>query len=234
MAKSIYILSLIAVFLFFTVESTAQIEKKSNFSFGIGKPMHPDMDIDEKGLLLALNYRHNLTRFFNWSVFLHRTTANSELDFFDDKDRLIEYVNSSELFGIATDWNSIETYSLGLRLHFPFINNSKHYFSISGAYGFYTSKSTGQGFSEVTTTSRFTLDGEFIDSMITDVVTAERSAVKTEPFIMPALEYHYTFNNDYSVGIEANFLLDQDSEGITTHPVLANYYSFSLLLGKRF
>lgn len=55
---------------------------KSNLSFGVGIPTHPDMDIDQNGLFLGLNYRRNSNKVFNWGIFLLRSSANSELDFF--------------------------------------------------------------------------------------------------------------------------------------------------------
>jgi hypothetical protein len=212
----------------------AQGKLKSNLFLGIGRPTHPDMDFNENRLLLSLNYRHNFSKVLNWSLFVQRTSANSELDFINNKPRLLEYVNSSDKFGISSDWNSIQTYSFGGSLNLVFINKSKHYFSLNLGAGFYTSKSTKQDFSEVTTQSTFTPQGEFISSEITDFVVETDEATKTEPFIMPSLQYQYIFKNNYILGVGVDLLLDQDSDAITSHPVLANFYSFNIHFGKAF
>lgn len=223
------------LFVFFSsLVITAQEMEKSNLYLGLGYPTHTDMDIRENNFLISLGYRHNFSRFFNWSVFLNRVTANSKLDFFNDKERVLALLNSSDSFGVGTNWSQIETYALGASLHFAFINKEKHFFSVSLGAGYYTSKSSRQFFEEITIESTFTPEGEFIESRITDFVGAEDVATKTEPFIVPALQYQYTLRNKYFIGTEVSFLLDQDSSAVTTNPVLANYYSVSLQFGKRF
>ena len=208
---------------------------KSNLAFGVGIPTHPDMDIDENGLFLSLNYRRNSSRVFNWGGFLLRSSANSELDFFEDTSRMLEYLNSpNPPGGIGTSWAKIETYAVGLQFHFNVLNRSKHFLSFSGGVGYYTSHSSNQRLVEVTEESLFTIEGEFISSSITDFEGEARSERKTEPFIMPAITYQYIFKNDFFVGAEANLFLDMDSQELTQHPVLANFYSFNLYFGKRF
>lgn len=205
---------------------------KSNVSFGIGIPTHPDMVINDNALFLSLSYRRNFSKMVNWGVFLLRSSASSELDFFEDKERMLEYLNSAGGFGAS--WSKIETFALGGQLHVNFINRQRHYFSFSAGIGFYTSESSDQRLSEVTQESIFTEDGEFISSTITDFEGETRSQRKTELFVMPVLTYQYTFPANYFLGVEANLLLDMDTQELTQHPVLANFYSFSLHFGKRF
>jgi hypothetical protein len=208
---------------------------KSNLSLGIGLPTHPDMDVNENGLFLSLNYRRNFSKVFNWGVFFLRSSANSELDFFEDKQQMLEYLNSPDAtIGLGLSPSKIETYALGGQLHVNFINRHRHFLSFSGGVGFYSSISSNQRLSEVTIDSLFTEDGEFISSSITDFEGEARSERKTELLIMPALNYQYLFKNNYFLGLEANLLLDMDSQELTQHPVLANFYSFNLHFGKRF
>lgn len=208
---------------------------RSNLSFGIGIPTHPDMDTNENGLYLSLNYRRNFSRVFNWGVLLLRSSANSELDFFDDKQRVLDYMNSSKAgIGPGMSPSRIETYAFGGQLHVNFINRQRHFLSFSTGIGFYTSKSSDQRLSEVTQESIFTLEGEFISSSFTDFEGETRSQRKTELFIIPALNYQYFFRSNYFLGAEVNLLLDMDSQELTRHPVLANFYSFNLHFGKRF
>lgn len=224
-------------FLLFFISSNclfAQNRLKSNLFLGIGRPTHPDMDFNENRLLLSLNYRHNFSKVLNWSVFIQRTSANSELDFINDKPRLLDYVNSSDKFGIGGRWSSIETYSIGTSLNLVFINKVKHYFSLNFGVGFYTSNSTSQFFKEISFTTVTSPEGELISSEITDFVVETDKATKTEPFIMPSLQYQYIFKNNYILGVGVDLLLDQDSDAITSHPVLANFYSFNIHFGKAF
>jgi hypothetical protein len=193
------------------------------------------MDIDQNGLFLGLNYRRNSNKVFNWGIFLLRSSANSELDFFEDTERLLDHLNSrGSSGGIGSSWAKIETHAMGGELHINFINRPRHFLSLGAGLGFYTSRSTNQRFSEVTETSVFTEDGEFISSSITSIKRQTRSQRKTEPFVKPALNYQYIFASNYFMGVEANLLLDLDSQELTQHPVLANFYSFNLCLGKRF
>lgn len=230
MKKSIIILLVTLVF----NGLYSQDRLKSNLFLGIGRPTHPDMDFNENRFLLSLNYRHNFSKILNWSVFVQRTSANSELDFINDKPRLIEYVNSSDRFGIGGRWSSIQTYSFGASLSLVFINKAKHYFSLNFGGGLYTSNSTSQFFKEISFTTITSPQGELISSEITDFVIETDKAKKTEPFIMPALQYQYIFKNNYILGVGVNLLLDRDSDGLTSHPVLANFYSFNVHLGKAF
>jgi len=208
---------------------------KSHLSFGVGIPTHPDMDIDENGLFASLNYRRKLSKVFHWGGFLLRSSANSELDFFEDTSRMLEYLNSPDAAGgIGTSWAKIETYALGLQFHLNAINRPRNYVSFSAGIGYYTSYSSNQRLVEVTEESFFTAEGEFISASITDFKGETRSERKTEPFIMPAITYQYHFKRGVSMGAEVNLLLDMDSQELTQHPVLANFYSFNLYFGKRF
>lgn len=215
---------------------SCQVDRpKSNVSLGLGMPTHPDMDINENGLFLSLNYRRNFSKVFNWGVIFLRSSANSELDFFEEKQQMLEYMNSQDAtIGLGLSPSKIETYALGGQLHVNFINRHRHFLSFSGGIGFYSSLSSHQRLTEVTIDSIFTEDGEFISSTITGFEGETRSERKTELFFMPALTCQFIFKSNYFVGAEANLLLDMDSRELTQHPVLANFYSFNLHFGKRF
>ena len=208
---------------------------KSNLAFGIGIPTHPDMDINKNRLFLSLNYRRNSGKVFNWGGFLLRSSANSELDFFEDESRMLEYLNSPNASGgIGTSWSKIETYALGAQFHMNAINHPRHFLSLSGGVGYYTSLSSNQRIVEVTEESIFTPEGEFLSSSIIEFEGEQRSERKTELFVMPAITYQYIWKSDFFVGAGANLLLDMDTQELTQHPVLANFYSFNLYFGKRF
>lgn len=208
---------------------------KSHLAFGIGIPTHPDMDINQNGLFLNLNYRRKLSKVFHWGGFLLRSSANSELDFFEDKSRMLEYLNSPNASGgIGTSWSKIETYALGAQFHINAINRQRNYLSFSTGIGYYTSLSSNQRLVEITEESLFTAEGEFISASITDFEGEIRSERKTEPFVLPAITYQYHFTRGIFVGAEVNLLLDLDAQELTQHPVLANFYSFNLYFGIGF
>lgn len=207
----------------------------SNLALGIGIPTHPDMDINQNGLFLSLNYRRKLSKVFHWGAFLLRSSANSELNYFEDKTRMLRYLNSADASGgIGTSWSKIETWGLGAQFHIIAINRTRNFLSFSAGIGYYTSLSSNQRLVEVTEESLFTAEGEFISASITDFEGETRSERKTEPFIMPAITYQYHFKGDFFIGAEVNLLLDMDSQELTQHPVLANFYSYNLYFGKRF
>lgn len=207
----------------------------SNLAFGIGIPVHPDMDIDENGFFLSLNYRRNSGKVFNWGAFFLRSSANSELDFFEDKSRMLAYLNSPDApGGIGTSWSKIETYALGGQLHINAVNHPRHFLSFGWGIGYYTSLSSNQRLVEITEESLFTAEGEFISTSIRDFEGETRSERKTEPFVMPSITYQYHFKRAFFIGAEVNLFLDLDSQELTQHPVLANFYSFNLYFGKRF
>jgi hypothetical protein len=208
---------------------------KSHLAIGVGIPTHPDMDIDENGLFFSLNYRRNSGKVFNWGAFFLRSSANSELDYFEDKARMLAYLNSPEApGGIGTSWSKIVTYGLGAQFHVNAINRPRNFLSFSAGIGYYTSLSSNQRLVEVTEESLFTGAGEFISASITDFIGETRSERKTEPFLMPAITYQYHFKSAVFIGVEVNLFLDLDSQALTQHPVLANFYSFNLYFGKRF
>jgi len=211
------------------------VNKKSNIFLSIGRPTHPDMDINENRLYLALEYKRDFSKSFSYSFFILNSRANSELDFFNSEPRLLEYINAIDLpRGIATNWSRISTFGFGGKLHFKIFKIKHHSLAISGGFGLYSSKSSRQGLDEVTFEIRFDEEGEVEETFITDVVTLEDTDTKSELFFLPALEYQFQLKRNYLIGLEANSLFDLDSEILTTHPVLANFYSFNLKLGKRF
>ena len=208
---------------------------KSHLAFGVGIPTHPDMDINQNGLFLSLNYRRKLRKVFHWGGFLLRSSANSELDYFEDKARMLAYLNSPDApGGMGTSWSNIETWGLGAQFHVNAINRPRNYLSFSIGMGYYTSLSSNQRLVEVTEESLFTAEGEFISASITDFEGETRSERKTEPFVMPAITYQYHFKSAVFIGAEVNLFLDLDSQALTQHPVLAKFYSFNLYFGKRF
>lgn len=208
---------------------------KSHLAFGVGIPTHPDMDIDENGLFLSINYRRDISKVFHWGGFLLRSSANSELDYFEDKSRMLAYLNSPDApGGMGTSWSKIETWGLGAQFHVNAINRPRNFLSFSAGIGYYTSLSSNQRLVEVTEETLFTTDGEFISASIIDFEGETRSERKTEPFVMPAIMYQYHFKSAVFIGVEVNLLLDLDSQELTQHPVLANFYSFNLYFGRRF
>ena len=208
---------------------------KSHISLGLGISTHPDMDLDPSGLLVAVHYRRNISRYLSWGLFLLRSGADSELDFFDDRARLLQYLNRGDArVGIGSTWARIETYAAGGRLHFNPINGRRHYFSIGAGLGYYHSRSSLQSLEMVREESVYTLDGVLLESRFTEVEGSVGSASRTEPFLYPALNYQFFPGGPFFIGLEAGLFLDLDSEPLTTHPVLANFYALSLHLGMRF
>ena len=175
---------------------------KSHLAFGVGIPTHPDMDIDENGLFLSINYRRDISKVFHWGGFLLRSSANSELDYFEDKARMLAYLNSPDApGGMGTSWSKIETWGLGAQFHVNAINRPRNSLSFSAGIGYYTSLSSNQRLVEVTEESLFTAEGEFISASIIDFEGETRSERKTEPFILPAITYQYHFKSDLFLSV---------------------------------
>lgn len=214
----------------------SQIDKEnSNLLLSIGKPTHPNIDINEKSLYLGLEYRKDLGRFFSYGFFVLRSFENSQLDFFENRERMLLYLNSNDLTrGIATSWTSVETYGFGGKAHLNFINNTNHFLSLNIGLGYYVSNSEDQSLNEVTEVSTFTEEGEFIESTITDFSGLTSSSNKSEVFILPGLEYQYFFSSNLIIGFEFNLLLDLNPGEGQVDPVFANFYSFNMKFGKRF
>ena len=200
--------------------------KKSHVYLAFGSPYHTDIDIREKSLSVSIGYQRRFAKSFSWEAFLTRASSNSTLDFFLNRERLEEFVSNPENnVTIGSNWSRIRTFAFGGKIHFSFVNNSRHYLSFAGGLGLYTSESERQFFLETSTNS---------DGVITDFVSDTASATKTELFLMPSLQYYYQFRSGISLGIELSTLLDQDSEILLTQPVIANYYNLALSFGKTF
>lgn len=214
---------------------TQYTRPRSQISIGLGIPRHPDMDLDKNGFLVSVNYRRNTNRLLNWGLVLLRASASSELDFFGDSARLMDYLNNkAPSLGIGTTWSGITTFASGAQLHFNIVSNKDHLFSISGGLGLYRSASTSQGLGMVTRETLYSREGEPLQTRITALKGVLERETRTEPFFLPALYYQYAPGGSFFIGIEAVLLLDLDAEPLTTHPVLANFYSFNLHFGRRF
>ena len=208
------------------IAQSVEAECKKNLLYlAVGKPTHTDMTIRENGFLITLGYQRQFSKRFAWEVFLGRSSADSTIDFIDDTERLVQVLNAALFSPIGIDWSKIETYALGAKLHFFFVNTGRHSFSLNSGLGYYTSKSLIQGFD-------FFSVGE--DNLLTNVGTHVDEDTVTEPFLTIGLFYLYDFGNKLSIGLEATLLLDQSSDMILYQPVLANYYNFGISLGKRF
>ena len=184
------------------------------------------MEIRDNSLSLGISFKRTFSTSFSWEVFVLRASANSTLDFFNNRTQLESYVSDpANEVNIATDWSKIETYAAGLKGHFHFINSSHHFFSVALGAGVYNSASSIQFFTEATISP---------EGILSDFVTEEETETKSEFFILPSIQYSYIFNGGYSLGIEFSALLDQDSAPLLTQPVLANYYNIAIALGKQF
>ena len=209
--------------------------QKSNLSVGMGKPIHPDMDINKEGLLLSNTYRRNISRVFNWGVVLLRSSADSQLGFYMDKAAMLKYLNDGEYqSGIGTTWGKIETLAAGAQLYLNFANTRRHFFSMGTGLGYYTSSSSLQSLVRVREDFIYSRTGEFINSEISEVEVEVTSETRKAFFFLPALQYQYSLFDHLFIGVEVNLFLDLDSTPLTTHPVQANFYSFSVQLGARF
>ena len=208
---------------------------KSHLSVGVGKPVYPDMDINENGFVLTLNYRRIAGSFLNWGFLLLRSSADSELDFFGDRGRMLQYLNASPpLMGIGTTWGRIETYAFGGQLHVAVLNTGRHFLSIGSGIGMYVSRSSLQGLEQVTEESIYDMDGVLTGFRISDMAGHSGQATRKEPFLFPALTYQFAPTGGFTLGLEAGYFLDMDSEMVTSHPVLASFYSLSATMGWRF
>ncbi len=200
---------------------------KSLLYISTGKAIHTDMTIGEKEFYIGLNYQRQFNRRFAWEVSLTRASANSTIDFFQDGQRVVQLLNSLSFSPIGIDWSRITTYSLGVKGHYFFISNKRHRFSLNGGLGYYTSKSSIQGFTSFTTNLE---NGEILE-----VTTQEGEETVNDPFLTFGLQYNYTFKNDISLGLGVTGFFDQSSQSsVLTQPVLANYFGFGITVGKRF
>ncbi len=214
------------VLIFGFLSCYAQEDKKSHVHIAFGSPYHTDMDVRKNSFSVSIGYQRRFAKSFGWEAFLTRASSNSTLGFFDSRERLEEFVSKPENnVTIGSNWSRIRTFAFGGKIHFSFIDNSRHYLSFAGGGGLYTSKSERQFFLETSTNS---------EGVITDFVSDTAKATKTEFFLMPSLQYYYIFKNGITLGVGVSTLLDQDSEILLTQPVIANYYNLALSFGKKF
>ncbi len=221
------ILTMLVLFLAtnsFSQENTAE---KSMVYLGVGYPSHGDMTIRKNSFLASFGYRYEFAKNFAAEVFILHSSANSKLSFFNDKEAVIEYVNTENIGLGFLDWSQISTFATGVKLHWFLLNKTKHKLSFNFGGGYYIASSSIQSFQETV------IDVE--TEMVIDVVQREGSNKRQKPFIIPGFTYNFQVYKTFGVGLEATAFFEQGSEGLITDvPVLSDFYALSFIITQKF
>ncbi|WP_396601976.1 hypothetical protein [Algibacter sp. R77976] len=182
-----------------------------------GKASHNDVDIKENNYMLEAGWKNVLNKDFAYEVFVNRSFSNSTKPFFNNTSELIKYLNANNEG--APYWQKVETYAVGLKGHFFFINSSKSEFSFYVGSGIHFSKSSLQ-------TSK-SLSYNVNTGTITDIdqVSQDESLVKS--FVMPGLAFRYWVWDKMALGVNAIAFFEIANAEIITQPVQANFYSLA-------
>lgn len=209
---------LLLFLLFFRVLPAQNTDKNhTSIMLHFGKASHNDVDLKDNNYMLEASWKHVLNKDFAYEVFVNRSFSNSTKPFFNNETKLIEYLNTNnESFPF---WQKIETYAIGLKGHFFFINSSKSEFSIYVGSGIHFSKSSLQTSKSIS----FNVDTGAITAIDKDF--QKKNLVK--PFMMPGLAYRYWVWDNMALGINAIAFFEIHSDEVITQPVQANFYSLA-------
>ncbi|MGF1560274.1 MAG: hypothetical protein ACFCUL_14385 [Flavobacteriaceae bacterium] len=199
---------------------------KSRVYISMGYPTFPDLTIQERNLFFSLGYQYKFAPSFGGELFLLNASANSKLDFFNDKSKVIAFLDNDIDQAFSIGRGNISTWASGLKLHWYFLNKKEHQLSFNFGAGYYLSSSTKQSLPEVV----YQID----PIRILDVTPLESSGQRNKFFITPGFSYNFDLHHGFGVGIEAMALFEQSSEGIIIVPVIPNFYALSFALTKRF
>ncbi len=196
-------------------------ERKNNFSAG-------------------LIYTYRPFKTFAFDGFYLYSQSNSFPSYFDDKQRLHNYLMSQNGFRFIIGWSEVYTHSIGLRVHYSIISNNKWHLSLNFAFGGFYSKSSYQGFKYW---SWHPTTGQIIDYEFAD---RDQGSV-FDSFVSPGLNLHYNFYDDFIIGINPGLFYSGIKTGteaiidglpviipIKTAPVLPDFINLSIIVGKKF
>lgn len=194
----------------------AQEIKHQSVMLHIGKPYVQGAWALEHNSLIELGFKNVFSKDFAYSIFLNRTYSDGTKSFFNDNAQLINYLNETNqgLF----NWDKVETYALGIKGHFFFINKPKAEFSFFTGFGAYLSASELQSASEVSFNS--------ISEVISVVQDFEKDTVM-RPFFMPGLAFRYWVWKNIALGINAISFFEIHGSEFKSVPLSSNFYSLA-------
>jgi len=196
-------------------------ERKNNFSVG-------------------LTYQYRPFRAFAFDGFYLYSQSNSYPSFFNDKNRLHDYILSRNINNFTWIWSEVYTHSIGLRVHYSIISTNKWHLSLNFAFGGFFSKSSYQSFKYW---SWHPTTGQIIDYELADM---EQGSV-FDTFVSPGLNLHFNFYKNFIIGINPGLFysgIETGTEGywnglpviipIETVPVIPDFINLSIMVGKKF
>lgn len=218
--------NVLAILVFFCAIVHAQetnILKRESVLLTIGKPLITSAWSLENNSLVELGYKKTLGKDFAYEMFINRTYSNATKPFFNNNQALIDYLNTTN--EIFFNWDKIETYALGAKGHFFFINKPKAEFSFFTGLGVYTSTSEQQ--------SQRSASFRFDNGEITEVETDFKKETTTRAFVMPGLSFRYWVWKKVALGINVITFFEIHDKEVFTVPVQANFYSIALSLSYK-
>lgn len=201
----------------FLLRINAQKNKHKSLTFSIGKPSIGDAWLLEKNSLIELGFKNTFSGDFAYEAFVNRTYSDATKAVFNNNGALIEYLNDTNQSVFF--WDKIETYALGVKGHFFFINKPRTEFSFFTGFGLYVSRSVLQSYKSIN-----------YDQMggVSAIDTELEKETVTSPFVMPGLAFRYWIWERIALGVNAIAFFEIHNKQVFTEPVQANFYSLAL------
>ena len=206
---------------------TPQESKDHTVSLVYGKPWHPEIINVQENFNFSINYQNRFAVVFAFEIFVQYARINSFPEFSKNEKELNNFIIGQQVTEAIgnTWWDEMNTFSMGSKIHYSFVNNSKFFFSIYLGAGIYNSTSKS---AELNSIQRG-INGEVVSFEFT--IPEDNY---TGIFYMPGLHFNYNFYKSYIIGLDFNLHRNLDNDKTYQLPVIPSYYGANLSIGKKF
>ena len=203
----------------------------------VGKPLFTGKTTPQKNFFsFSAHYQYRISSSFAIEPFYLYSQSDGFPDFFNDKQKLDALIRQKRpyLAMDIVDYQNIFTHSVGLRLHFAFIDNRRWYLTFNLAGGYFISESSIHDIKS----SRFEMDIITGDVWIIDYTTEHIQGVRHDGFFtMPGVQVQYIFGNGYFVGLDIYmyaFLHNKQAWDFRKLPLFPDKNNAAIVFGRRF
>ena len=203
----------------------------------VGKPLFTGKTTPQKNFFsFSAHYQYRISSSFAIEPFYLYSQSDCFPDYFNDKQKLDALIRQrrSYLAMDIVDYQNIFTHSVGLRLHFAFIDNRRWYLTFNLAGGYFISESSMHSLPTV----MFNWDLITGDAWIIDYIAEYIQGVRHDGFFtMPGVQLQYIFGNGYFVGLDIYKYAFWPTKPAWDHrymPVAPDMWNAAITFGIRF
>lgn len=218
-------------------ETGAENHPRNAMFITLGKPLHYNLLVGAdcpylRNFSFSAHYKTKLFGFLSIEPFYMFARSNNFPRFFDDEQKRHDYIMSTNrnIFPLHK-WERVYTHSIGLRLHYNFVDNDRWFFSFNVAGGLLTTES-----------SYFEVYASFIyyppPFRVFSYETSSKMNVRHSGFFyMPGIQLRRYLMNNFFVGVDFYLQYFPWRDDFATRkgmPAMPHNWNFGLILGRSF